>query len=217
MSIWDRRKYTQKASPTETEEEVAPVSSLPPEEYSYPANLPKIPEETQKVSLTKESRESSAPKRKEQKPVFITKDAIADISAMIMFSTPVAMGIDMLCAGATLQQAIIARLIALPVNITTSRLYGKFRDRIFEICKLDSKTPLWKRYIVDSLAMVTFQGSLYAGILAGSGLISGKLFSASNIQAATGTVMIFMLAIGGPYGRFRNLVRRKLFGLATQD
>jgi fructose-specific phosphotransferase system IIC component len=58
----------------------------------------------------------------------------------------------------------------------------------------------------DSVALVSFQVPIYAGIIAfsgasGSGLVRGTLGAA-----------VMMLLLGRPYGAFLNLVRR-FFGL----
>ena len=145
------------------------------------------------------------------------KNILADTSAMILFSTPVSMSIDIVAANATLQQAVIARLIALPVNMISSRPYGVFRDACFDALKFNAETAVWKRTVVDSLTMTLFQGSLYAGILASSGFVSGKPFSMSSIGIAVATAIPVTLVTGRPYGWFRNKIRQRVFGLETRD
>lgn len=138
---------------------------------------------------------------------------VADTLAMLLFSTPVAMSNDMLMAGLSLKQALVARAVALPVNFISARPYGLYRDKLFGICRVTEKSSERVKTVVDTFAMVTFQGSLYAGILATTGLLTGGGFQLSQIGAAVGSIAALMTVIGRPYGWFRNRVRTRLFHL----
>ena len=54
--------------------------------------------------------------------------AVADIAAMIIFSTALCMMIEVFIAKLTVFQSMRARMAAIPVNLITGRPYGIFLD-----------------------------------------------------------------------------------------
>jgi len=126
---------------------------------------------------------------------------IADILAMIAFSTTMCMGIELFLAGLTLAQSVSARIAAIPVNLITGRPYGWFRDWLFRLLHID-RTDRWRLIMGDTVAFVAFQVPLYVIVL--------LLADASWRQIAVSSVsitLIFTLA-GRPYGAFMDMCRR---------
>jgi len=126
--------------------------------------------------------------------------AIADITAMMIFSTALCMTIEIFIAGLTFFQSVQARIAAIPVNLITGRPYGWFRDRLFTFLGIDRTVPL-KMIAGDTLAFVIFQAPLYVVVL----LFAGATWS----QIAVSSVfmsLIFSLA-GRPYGIFLDFCR----------
>ncbi len=126
---------------------------------------------------------------------------VADITAMIVFSTALCMAIEIFAAGLTFLQSVRARIAAVPVNLLTGRPYGWFRDRLFLALGID-RTNRWKPVFGDTLAFVVFQVPLYVVVLLSAG--------ATWRQIAVSTVtmsLIFSLA-GRPYGIFLDFCRR---------
>ena len=133
----------------------------------------------------------------------------ADTFAMITFSTVVGMVIEILISSMTFGQSVQARLIAIPANLLSARLYGMFRDWIFRLMKADKGGQV-RKGVADILAFVLFQVPLYATILATSGA------NLHQIATACGTVTIFSVFMGRPYGFFLDL-SRKLFKIEKMD
>jgi hypothetical protein len=105
-------------------------------------------------------------------------------------------------AGMAWDQVLHARLIGAVLMVPVARPYGVWRDWVMQRAGSSRMSKLmW-----DSVALVSFQVPIYAGIIAfsgasGSGLVRGTLGAA-----------VMMLLLGRPYGAFLNLVRR-FFGL----
>lgn len=125
---------------------------------------------------------------------------VADISAMIIFSTALCMAIELLAAGLTFLQSLMARIAAIPVNLITGRPYGWFRDCLFDRLKID-RSKGWQPVLGDTLAFVVFQAPLYVIVLLAAGATWRQIF----ISAATMSV-IFSL-VGRPYGIFLDFCR----------
>ncbi|NLO56108.1 MAG: L-alanine exporter AlaE [Thermovirga sp.] len=126
--------------------------------------------------------------------------AMADITAMMIFSTALCMMIEIFIARLTFFQSVQARIAAIPVNLITGRPYGWFRDRLFNFLGIDRTVPL-KMIAGDTLAFVIFQVPLYVVVL----LFAGATWS----QIAVSSVfmsLIFSLA-GRPYGIFLDFCR----------
>lgn len=130
---------------------------------------------------------------------------IADITAMIIFSTVLCMIIEVLIAGLTVFQSIQARIAAVPVNLVTGRPYGWFRDRLFVFLGINRSSFL-KMIIGDTLSFVIFQLPLYVIVL----LFAGATWAQIGISSIFMS-LVFSIA-GRPYGIFldfcRNLATR---------
>ncbi|NLA90603.1 MAG: L-alanine exporter AlaE [Synergistaceae bacterium] len=126
---------------------------------------------------------------------------VADIAAMIIFSTAMCMFIEIFIAKLTLFQSITARIAAIPVNLITGRPYGWFRDRLFTTLGID-RTSTWKMILGDTVAFVIFQVPLYVIVL----LLAEANWSQIAISSAFMTAA-FSLA-GRPYGIFLDFCRR---------
>ncbi|MBI3599772.1 MAG: L-alanine exporter AlaE [Nitrospinae bacterium] len=133
----------------------------------------------------------------------------ADTFAMITFSTVVGMVIEILVSGMTLGQSAQARLTAIPANLLTARLYGIFRDWVFQLMRA-LKGGQVKEGIADIMAFILFQVPLYATILA----ISGA--NVHQIATACGAVTILSVFMGRPYGIFLDF-SRWLFRIKRQS
>lgn len=114
-----------------------------------------------------------------------------DTTALISFSTPIAMANEVLIADMEVKDSLKARGLATLVNLAAARHYGKYRDYIFKKCKTTEKSGFWKKVGTDILSFSTFQLPLYTGILAGS----------ATIAALSGF-------IGRPYGIYLDKLRK---------
>lgn len=126
---------------------------------------------------------------------------IADIAAMILFSTGLCMFIEIFIAKLTFFQSLTARIAAIPVNLITGRPYGLFRDRLFLALGIDAKKP-WKMILGDTIAFVIFQVPLYVIVLLCAGA-TWKQIALSSVFMS----VVFSLA-GRPYGIFLDFCRR---------
>lgn len=126
---------------------------------------------------------------------------LADIAAMIVFSTSLCMAIEIFVAGLSFVQSLMARAAAVPVNLVTGRPYGWFRDRLFLALGIDG-TDRWKLVFGDTLAFVVFQVPLYVVVLLSAGA-TWKQIAVSSLSMS----LVFSLA-GRPYGIFLDFCRR---------
>lgn len=126
---------------------------------------------------------------------------VADIGAMIIFSTAMCMFIEIFIARLTFFQSVTARIAAIPVNLITGRPYGWFRDKLFAVLGIDGTSP-WKMILGDTAAFVMFQVPLYVIVL----LLAEASWSQIAISSAFMTAA-FSLA-GRPYGIFLDFCRR---------
>lgn len=145
-----------------------------------------------------------APSARRQKTYHI----IADITAMILFSTALCMAIELFAAGLTFVQSVKARIAAIPVNLITGRPYGWFRDRLFVHLKID-RSQWWQPLLGDTLAFVIFQVPLYVIVLLAAGATWRQIF----ISSATMTILFSMA--GRPYGVFLDFCRALAARLAS--
>ena len=127
---------------------------------------------------------------------------IADTTALILFFTTTGIINERFVAGMAWEQVFHARLLGAVLMVPVGRPYGVWRDWIMQYARPGRLSQL----LWDSLALVSFQVPIYAGIIAVSGA-SGRGLLLGVVGA---TVM--MLALGRPYGAFLNWVRG-LFGL----
>jgi len=133
---------------------------------------------------------------------------LADIVAMIIFSTALCMVIEIFIAGLSFWQSVSARVAAIPVNLVTGRPYGIFRDKLFQILHID-RVNSWKLILGDTLAFVAFQVPLYVVVL----LLAEASWRQIAISSASIT-LIFSLA-GRPYGMFLDFCRRIVSGFGS--
>ena len=128
---------------------------------------------------------------------------VADTLAMIIFSTVVAMMIEIAIAGMTVEQSVQTRLIAAPVNLATGWIYGLFRDWLFRLTRTDMTKAGWiSKTVLDTMAFVIFQMPLYAGILYTAGATPIQIVTASS------TATLSVAPLGRPYGMFLDYIRR---------
>ncbi|EHK67987.1 L-alanine exporter AlaE [Achromobacter arsenitoxydans] len=128
---------------------------------------------------------------------------LADTLALVLFFTTTGVINERWVAGMSWEQVLHARLIGGALMIPVGRPYGMWRDWVMSHAG-DTRVS---RVHWDSLALMSFQVPIYAGIIAisgatGWGLVRGVLGAA-----------VMMLVLGRPYGAFLNGVRR-MFGLA---
>ena len=133
--------------------------------------------------------------------------AMADITAMMIFSTALCMMIEIFIARLTFFQSVQARIAAIPVNLITGRPYGWFRDRLFLFFDIDRSSP-WKMVLGDTLAFVLFQVPLYVIVL----LAAGATWR--QIALSTGFMSLTFSLAGRPYGVFLDFCRRLVLGIS---
>jgi len=127
---------------------------------------------------------------------------IADTTALIIFFTTTGIINERWIAGMSWDQVLHARLIGAVLMVPVARPYGLWRDWVMQCARSNRISKvLW-----DSIALVSFQVPIYAGIIAFSGA------SGSGLVRGTFGATLMMLLLGRPYGAFLNWVRA-LFGL----
>ena len=127
----------------------------------------------------------------------------ADVFAMVTFSTALGMLIEIGIAELTLLQSLRARLLAIPVNLTTGRPYGVFRDWWFRRLGITGSRRV-QTALADMTAFVLFQIPLYAGVLALSGA------APMQIAIACASMSAIFAGSGRPYGLYLDACRRAL-------
>ena len=127
---------------------------------------------------------------------------IADTTALVVFFTATGIINERFIANMSWEQVLHARLLGALLMVPVARPYGIWRDWIMRRAGPNRLSHiLW-----DSLALVSFQVPIYAGIIAMSGA-SGRGLLFGIFGAA-----VMMLTLGRPYGAFLNWVRA-MFGL----
>ena len=126
---------------------------------------------------------------------------VADVIAMVLFSTIIGMAIELLLSGLTLTQSLQSRLTAIPLNLITARPYGLWRDWVGRRFKVESGGQI-RQAIADTLAFLLFQVPLYFGIL----LLSGAHWKQALV--ACGTITLLSSFLGRPYGLWLDAIRR---------
>lgn len=126
----------------------------------------------------------------------------ADTTALILFFTTTGIVNERFIAGMTWDQVLHARLLGAALMVPVARPYGLWRDWLMKrASQRRLSLLLW-----DSIALISFQVTLYAAIIAFTGASAGGL-----VRGTLGAALM-MLFLGRPYGAFLNGVR-KLFGL----
>ena len=133
----------------------------------------------------------------------ISRNWLADTVALISFTVVTGMFIEIAIVGMTLRQSVMSRLLCQPVNLTTGRMYGIYRDYIIaKICG-EKRTRL-KEVIGDICSYLTFQLPLYIVILMIVGMDREGIITAAISQTAA------LVVLGAPYGQWLGFVRKKI-------
>lgn len=128
---------------------------------------------------------------------------LADTMAMVIFSTCVGVFIEVVISGLTLEQSIRIRAAAIPVMLIAGRPYGIYRDWCLR-CLPQTLSTNRSRAVVDSLANLSFQVTLYILLLVANGA------DERQISKAVSAVVIVNLVAGRPYGLFLDSFRSLL-------
>ncbi len=141
------------------------------------------------------------PDSPEAKPIK-WRSFMADTLALLLFFTVTGIINERFVAGMSWQQVLNARLIGAALMVFCGRPYGLWRDWVMRFAGPGRLSRLgW-----DSLALLSFQVPIYAGLLAMAGADGEAV-----LRGSLG-VSVIMLVLGRPYGAFLNAVRRA-FGL----
>lgn len=126
----------------------------------------------------------------------------ADTLALLLFFTATGIINERFIADMSWEQVLQARVIGAVLMVPVARPYGLWRDWMMRRARQTRSSRLaW-----DSLALLTFQVPIYAGIIASSGAAGSDL-----VRGIVGAA-VMMIALGRPYGMFLNVIR-SLFGL----
>ncbi len=133
------------------------------------------------------------------------KRYFVDTFAMILFSTVCGAFIEIVIAGLSISQSMRIRIAAIPVILFFGRLYGLYRDWLFRLLGGIEVGEL-KSAVIDTFANLSFQIVLYLILL----FLNGATIE--QALKAGGSIMVFLIISGRPYGIFLNGCRR-LFGV----
>lgn len=111
------------------------------------------------------------------------------------------MFIEVVLVDMTLNESIMSRLLCLPINLFTGRLYGRYRDRVIRKLRSVSASRIIPM-LGDILAYISFQLPLYVLVLLSIGL------SMSAIATATLSQTLALFVLGAPYGMWLTQTRR---------
>ena len=131
---------------------------------------------------------------------------IIDTSAMVSYSIAIGMANEILIANMSLEQSLKSRAMSIIPNMLTGGIYGKYRDWVLKKFKTSKKSHWLKKAVADITAFASFQGPLYATILALAGADSDQ------IMTAVGSVTLMSPVLGRPYGLYLDGLR-KISGL----
>ncbi|MBL4645821.1 MAG: L-alanine exporter AlaE [Hyphomicrobiales bacterium] len=126
---------------------------------------------------------------------------LIDSFAALSFFTVFATLSELLVAGMDWHQVFLARLMAIPAMLLTSRPYGLWRDWIFARCNADQRSIL-ARIFIDMIAFMSFQIPVYVAILVFAGANLDQIFAAASSAVA------FMLILSRPFGLYLEACRR---------
>ena len=124
---------------------------------------------------------------------------------MLIFFTAIGVLNERFVASMTWDQIWCARLLGAVLMVPVAYIYGHWRDWLMK----QAKPRAVSRLFWDSVALVSFQVPIYAGIIAVSGASGWDLFFGIGGAAA------LMLVSGRAYGVFLDRVRR-VFGVTPQ-
>lgn len=135
------------------------------------------------------------------------KRYLADTFAMIVFSTVCGAFIEIVIAGLSIDQSMRIRIAAIPIILFAGRPYGLYRDWLFKLLGGNgNKVGELKSTVIDTFANFSFQITLYLILL----FINGATIE--QALKAGGSIVVFLIISGRPYGIFLNGCR-KLFGV----
>lgn len=80
---------------------------------------------------------------------------------MNLFSLLITAPNELLIAGMDLEEFVKTRLASMVINTITGRPYGVWRDWFLDRLKIQKESPLYVKYIGDTLAFIGFQLPLY--------------------------------------------------------
>ncbi|WP_237059329.1 L-alanine exporter AlaE [Microbulbifer sediminum] len=127
------------------------------------------------------------------------RELLLDIFAMNSFSWAIAIPIELLLAGLSLQEHIQVRLMAVVFNTLIARPFGVYRTLVAN--RFGGRGPL-NAYLVDTFVFLSFQFPLYVGNM----LLGGA--SWAEIATASATFLLIAGALGRPYGMYLDWLRR---------
>ena len=127
---------------------------------------------------------------------------IVDTYAMISSSIAVGMANEMFITGMSLEQSLKSRAISIIPNMLLGRVYGEYRDWMLKKFKTSQESHWLKKSTADIIAFTSFNGPLYAGILALAGADSDQIIT------AVGSFTIMSPFLGRPYGLYLDWLRK---------
>jgi len=122
---------------------------------------------------------------------------------MLIFSTCIGAFVEIAVVGLTIGQSAVVRLSAVPVILFAGRPYGVYRNWLFRRFVREGSSE-FEKTVVDTVANMSFQSTLYAALLAigGAGI--------SQILGAVVVATVVNFFVGRPYGLFLDYWRRLL-------
>ncbi|SDK53293.1 L-alanine exporter [Microbulbifer yueqingensis] len=132
-------------------------------------------------------------------PLCRRRELLLDIFAMNSFSWAIAIPIELLLAGMSLQEHIQVRLLAVVFNTLIARPFSIYRHWV--AARFGGRGDL-NAYLVDTFVFLSFQCPLYVGNM----LLGGA--SWAEIATASATFMVIAGALGRPYGIYLDWLRR---------
>ncbi len=131
-------------------------------------------------------------------------ETIVDTIALNTYSYVTAAFIELWIAQMDIAQHIRLRLLGILVNTATWRPYWLFRNKIFEILKINDESSFLKKYAWDTLSFTVFQLPIYC---------ANMQLSWANIQemikASVSAVLITGL-LWWPYWAYLDFLRREI-------
>ncbi|WP_237068542.1 L-alanine exporter AlaE [Microbulbifer guangxiensis] len=127
------------------------------------------------------------------------RELLLDIFAMNSFSWAIAIPIELLLAGMSLQEHLQVRLLAIIFNTLIARPFGLYRLWVYG--RIPGQGRL-HAYLVDTFVFLSFQLPLYTANM----LLGGA--SWVEIATASTTFMLLAGAMGRPYGIYLDWLRR---------
>lgn len=121
-----------------------------------------------------------------------------DVTASWTFYTPVMAEAEYFIAGLEPRQIFYSRTFAAAIGAITMRPYGMFRDWWKKKWQITKESSPFKKFVVDTSAMLIFQIPTYSTILYSAGA------SPKEIAVALPPAALIGIFSGRPYGTFRD-------------